>query len=148
MFLNKRIHSYTIRRCGESVGLCNEHYSRLYSHLHPVQMCESCLANIRSTVRQRVDTESKTMPSTEALLLHWKRCEWILAMWKCATSSAIDLPGMYNTHACTCLLYTKHAFLFAAMTEYGWKRDNGRLEIGNRKHRKSQVITGLHIMWL
>ena len=22
-----------------------------------------------------------------------------------------------------------HAFLFAAMTEYGWKRDNGRLEI-------------------
>ena len=26
-------------------------------------------------------------------------------------------------------IYTKHAFLFAAMTEYGWKRDNGRLEI-------------------
>ena len=65
-----------------------ERGSSIYDHHN------SWLANIRSTVRQRVDTESKTMPSTEALLLHWKRCEWILAMWKCATSSAIDLPGI------------------------------------------------------
>ena len=30
---------------------------------------------------KRVDIESKSMPSTEALLLHWKRCTWVLAMW-------------------------------------------------------------------
>ena len=51
------------------------------------------LAKIRSVVRQRVDTESKSMPSTEALLLHWKRCTWVLAMWHCATLNNIDLPG-------------------------------------------------------
>ena len=51
------------------------------------------LSEIRSTVRQRVDSEPKSMPSTGALLLHWKRCTWVLAMWKYATHSTADLPG-------------------------------------------------------
>ena len=34
----------------------------------------SWLTIIRNAVRQRVDTESKSMPTTEALLLHCKRC--------------------------------------------------------------------------
>ena len=61
---------------------------------------------VRTTVRQRVDSENKVMPTTEALLLHWKRCMWIIAMWHSGTSNAIDLPGMlchtvYNhTHYC------------------------------------------------
>ena len=53
------------------------------------------LTIIRNTVRQRVDTESKSMPTTEALLLHWKRCLWVVAMWHCATLNSIDLPGIY-----------------------------------------------------
>ena len=61
------------------------------------------LACIQNTARQRVDTDVKTMPSTDALLLHWRRCEWVLQMWKCATSNKIDLPGI---HMCT--QYTMH----------------------------------------
>lgn len=53
------------------------------------------LAIIRNTTIQRVDTESKSMPSTASLLLHWKRSEWILRMWKCATCNTMDLPGMH-----------------------------------------------------
>ena len=90
------------------------------------------LAMIRSTVRQRVDTESKSMPTTEALLLHWNRCMWIVAMWHSATLNSIDLPGMlghYNVHTCICNTVIIHLFCFAALTDYGWKRENGVLEI-------------------
>ena len=39
------------------------------------------------------------MPSTEALLLHWKRSIWVLAMWNCATHNTVDLPGwLDNIH--------------------------------------------------
>ena len=60
-----------------------------YHHHH------TWLANIRNCVRQRVEIESKTMPSTESLLLHWKRCTWVIAMWHCATQSTINLPRKY-----------------------------------------------------
>ena len=57
------------------------------------------LTKIRNIVRQRVDSESKCMPSTEALLLHWKRSIWVLAMWNCATHNTVDLPGwLDNIH--------------------------------------------------
>ena len=42
---------------------------------------------------ERADTEDKTMPSTEALKLHWNRSLWVLEMWHQATSNDIDLPG-------------------------------------------------------
>ena len=51
------------------------------------------LAKIRTIVRQRVDRENKSMPSTDALLLHWRRCTWVLGMWHCATQNRIELPG-------------------------------------------------------
>ena len=60
------------------------------------------LAQIRSVVRQRADSESKSMPSTESLLLHWKRCTWVLKMWNCATHTSITLPGT----VCMCRVYT------------------------------------------
>ena len=52
------------------------------------------LSSIRNTARQRADTDIKAMPSTEALLLHWKRRKWVLNMWKCATRNKIELPGI------------------------------------------------------
>ena len=82
--------------------------------------------------QSRVDTESKSMPTTEALLLHWNRCMWIVAMWHSATLNSIDLPGMlghYNVHTCICNTVIIHLFCFAALTDYGWKRENGVLEI-------------------
>lgn len=51
------------------------------------------LTKIRTTVQQRVITEATSMPSTEALLLHWKRCTWVLAMWNSAIQNKLDLPG-------------------------------------------------------
>ena len=50
---------------------------------------------IRRTVWQRADTENRTMPSTEALKLHWLRVQWVLKMWHQATTNDIDLPGVY-----------------------------------------------------
>ena len=50
---------------------------------------------IRRTVWERADTEDKTMPSTEALKLHWNRSLWVLEMWHQATSNDIDLPGIF-----------------------------------------------------
>ena len=59
------------------------------------------LSSIRNTARQRADTDMKAMPSTEALLLHWKRSKWVLNMWKCATRNKIELPGMAIHHSCS-----------------------------------------------
>ena len=61
------------------------------------------LAKIRTTVRERVDTESKSMPSTEALLLHWRRCTWVVEMWHSATLESIDLPGVHVILLCICV---------------------------------------------
>lgn len=33
------------------------------------------------------------MPSTEALLLHWRRCMWVLEVWHQAKMNDLDLPG-------------------------------------------------------
>ena len=46
--------------------------------------------SVRQVVWERADTESQTMPSTEALLLHWKRGQWVLHMWNQATSKEVD----------------------------------------------------------
>ena len=54
------------------------------------------LAIIRTTVRQRADMETKSMPSTEALLLHWRRCIWVVAMWHCATMESTDPPDVLH----------------------------------------------------
>ena len=95
------------------------------------------LAIIRTTVRQRVDMESKAMPSTEALLLHWRRCIWVVGMWHC-------LPGVLHLHTHTHAHAHAHAhartqkphthntlwnYVLAALTDYGWKRQNGKLQI-------------------
>ena len=68
------------------------------------------LAIIRTTVRQRVDMESKAMPSMEALLLHWKRCLWVIEMWHQATKQEIDLPSTlhFTMIIISCNTYTKH----------------------------------------
>ena len=108
--------------------------SSIYDHHN------SWLANIRNTVRQRVYTDSKSMPPTEALLLHWKRCKWVLAMWNCATKNSVDLPGMCSItidkalftlymYMCTCNIHVFLLPLITEMTQYGWKRENGKLEI-------------------
>ncbi len=54
---------------------------------------ESWLGIIRKTVWLRADTESKNIPSTKALKLHWSRCLWVVEMWKQAIQNEIDMPG-------------------------------------------------------
>ena len=67
---------------------------------------DTWLATIRNTGRQQINTESKILPSTEALLLHWKRCEWVLRMWKCATSRRLDSPGIIMAYS-VCIVCQK-----------------------------------------
>ena len=55
------------------------------------------LYNIRCTVHQRAERECDSMPSTEALGLHWQRCMWVIEFWKCATDNYISLPGKIIT---------------------------------------------------
>ena len=51
------------------------------------------LGVIRSTVHQRMENESDSMPSTEALGLHWKRCLWVIHVWNSASQNNICLPS-------------------------------------------------------
>lgn len=62
---------------------------------------------IRDIVWQRADSEDHTMPSIEALKLHWKRSLWVILMWNVATQNDIELP----------------------MSEYGWERLDDKLNI-------------------
>ena len=56
---------------------------------------------MRKTVWLRADTESKNMPSTTALQLHWWRCSWIIGMWHKSTENDIDMPGtLHNMFHC------------------------------------------------
>ena len=61
-------------------------HGALYTHF-------KWLGKIRSIVHQRLDQESNSMPSTEAQVLHWKRCIWVLEIWNCATKN-ISLPAI------------------------------------------------------
>lgn len=60
---------------------------------NPTEKHEKWLHTIRKGIWQRVDTESKNMPSITALQLHWKRCLWILDMWHKSIQNDIDMPG-------------------------------------------------------
>lgn len=48
---------------------------------------------IRRTVWLRAESERQTMPSVEALRLHWNRSQWVVEMWHNAPSNDIELPG-------------------------------------------------------
>ena len=70
---------------------------------HSIKDSTSCLdhhnkwlAKIRGIIRQRVDTNNKLLPSSEALQLHWKRCLWVLGMWHCASLNIVEVPGEYD----------------------------------------------------
>ena len=39
------------------------------------------LSKIRTAVHQRIDNVNNSMPSAEALRLHWRRCLWVIGMW-------------------------------------------------------------------
>lgn len=54
------------------------------------------LSTIRCAVHQRIDNESDSLPSTDALLLHWRRCLWVIAFWRSATENNISLPSKPN----------------------------------------------------
>ena len=40
--LQERVQGYTINDSKESIALCKEHYRRMYLHLNPLKVCESC----------------------------------------------------------------------------------------------------------
>ena len=67
------------------------------------------LHSIRKTIWLRADTESRNMPSTTALRLHWLRCLWIIGMWHKSTENDIDMPGVAPTHTCTCNVHQRCA---------------------------------------
>ena len=57
---------------------------------------EKWLTSIRRTVWQRADSEGHNVPSTEALMLHWRRSVWITAMWHSSTVNELELPCKLN----------------------------------------------------
>ena len=67
----------------------------------PNQIHYKWLQAIHQVVWERADTESQTMPSTEALLLHWRRSMWVVHMWHQATSNEIVMPGTNQIHCST-----------------------------------------------
>ena len=85
--------SSKVKRALEAEGLG----TRLANNI--VEKHEKWLQIIRKGIWQRVDTESKNMPSTAALKFHWMRCLWVLEMWQISTENDIDMPG--KPHACT-----------------------------------------------
>lgn len=62
------------------------------SNVH--QKHELWLQHIRNIVWLRADSESKNMPSTSSLKLHWMRSLWIIGMWHKSVENDIDMPGM------------------------------------------------------
>ena len=58
----------------------------------------------------------------EALKLQWKRSVWVILMWNVATQNDIDLPSM---------------------SEYGWERLDGKLNIVGYAQKYHQG-TGIH----
>ena len=63
-----------------------------------VEKHEKWLGIIRKAIWLRADTESKHIPSTAALKLHWTRCSWVLKMWHKSIENDIDMPGMSHAH--------------------------------------------------
>ena len=60
-----------------------------------VEKHEKWLGIIHKAIWLQADTESKNMPSTAALKLHWTRCSWVLKM---SIENDIDMPGMSHAH--------------------------------------------------
>ena len=92
------------------------------------------LAKIRSVVRQRADIESKSMPSTESLLLHWKRCMGPKHVELCHSNyndSVRYIHRVYIHMHCVCLHHSGYIcnIPLAAPTEYGWRREDGQLHV-------------------
>ena len=54
------------------------------------------LAFIRKAVWLRADSDSKSVPSIEAIQLHWYRSLWVLDLWHKSTQNEIDLPGKHT----------------------------------------------------
>ena len=55
------------------------------------------LSAIRKEVWLRADNDSKTVPSIEALQLHWKRSVWVIGMWHMSIENDMELPGKYSS---------------------------------------------------
>lgn len=80
-------------------------HASAFEHRTPVSLYHSVLGDshsfgthaqwldlIRKTVWLRADNESKTLPTTEALELHWYRCLWVLGLWHSSTNNNNELP--------------------------------------------------------
>ena len=66
------------------------------------------LDDIRQNIWDRITFETEMIPSIEALWRHWKRCCWVLDMWRQADSNAMHL---------------------ADLASWGWKVENELLSI-------------------
>ena len=96
----------------------------------PEMKHEKWLEIIRKAVWQRADSDTKNMPSTSSLRLHWTRCMWVLMMWSKSTENDIDMPGIVLTRDNT-TQYVMQSWLFfyVGLETFGWTRESGYLQI-------------------
>ena len=66
------------------------------------------LDNIRKKTWARAKSPADEVPSFDALLYHWKRCVWVLHMWKQSLNNTVNL---------------------LPMTSYGWEMKDGHLAV-------------------
>ncbi len=84
---------------------------------------EQWLQSIRQVVWERADTENKTVPSVESLILHWKRIQWVLNMWHQATSNYIQLYQVNTIQIQFAVLY--HNYILFQNIEHMWLEEGG-----------------------
>ena len=63
----------------------------------PLDHHNKWLQAIGQCIWPRVASENHTLPSTAALGLHWRRCQWVVNMWNKCTCNDLDLPGKLLT---------------------------------------------------
>ena len=73
------------------------HFQSYYDPgLSTLQHHSAWLDVIRHNICYHIKYENETIPSIEALLLHWKRTCWVTEMWGQATCSKMTLEPMTN----------------------------------------------------
>ena len=79
-----------------------------FSGSTPLVHHKQWIDDIRQNIADRSTFDNDMVPTTEALLLHWKQSCWILHMWAQSQNNTMDLEPM---------------------TEYGWSLENNLLQV-------------------
>ena len=85
----------------------NTHFLQ-FSGSTPLVHHKQWIDDVRQNIADRSTFENNMIPTTDALLLHWKRTCWILHMWAQSQNNTMDLEPI---------------------TEYGWNLQNDQLQV-------------------